>query len=101
MVTDRVFGFSWSQLFNDAADVCSKDIWEVGLDEETKVPTIGIMRKNWCQCQIESVEASYENKLIEAVTFIKTSPGPGSGIARVPNVTGLPSSVTKRAFCIL
>jgi len=32
---------------------------------------------------------------------MRTSPGPGSGIARVPSVSGLPSSVTKSAFCIL
>ena len=39
--------------------------------------------------------------LIVAVTFMRTSPEPGSGIARVPSVTGLSSSVTKSAFCIL
>ena len=32
---------------------------------------------------------------------MRTSPGPGVGIGRVPKLTGLPISATKSAFCIL
>ena len=31
---------------------------------------------------------------------MRTSPGPGVGVGRVPRVTGFPISVTKSAFCI-
>jgi hypothetical protein len=31
---------------------------------------------------------------------MRTSPGPGVGIGRVPKLTGLPISATKSAFCI-
>ena len=32
---------------------------------------------------------------------MRNSPRPGVGIARVPRVTGFPTSVTKRAFWVL
>jgi hypothetical protein len=38
--------------------------------------------------------------LWDAVTLMRTSPGPGLGISRVPSVTGFPISVTKSAFWV-
>jgi hypothetical protein len=58
------------------------------------------MWKNWSLALVE-VRRGRRDVLIEAVTLISTSPVPGSGIGRVLSVTGFPTSVTNRAFCIL
>ena len=51
VITNGVLGLSWADLFDNAADICSKDVGEMGFNEEPEVSAVGIVGKNWCQCQ--------------------------------------------------
>lgn len=65
-------------------------------DEEAFIAAVCVVRKYWNL--VRRVEEVRGNKLCVAVTFMRTSSGPGVGISLIPVVTGMPSCVTNKAF---